>query len=124
MASPLVLIVEDDAKLSEIFALTLQAAGYQTERITDGAVALTRLSEIVPDLVVLDLHLPNVAGPDILRYIRADARLTQLRVLLVTADDRLAETLEDHASLTLLKPISPEQLSVLAARLLTERGQS
>ncbi len=123
MATPLVLIVEDDAKLSEIFALTLQAAGYQTEQVTDGAVALTRLSEIVPDLVVLDLHLPNVAGPEILRHIRAEARLAQLRVLLVTADDRLAETLEDQASLTLLKPISPEQLSQLAARLLTEQAQ-
>jgi DNA-binding response OmpR family regulator len=123
MATPFVLIVEDDAKLSEIFALTLQASGYQTEQVTDGAVALTRLSEVVPDLVVLDLHLPNVAGPEILRHIRADARLAQLRVLLVTADDRLAETLEDQASLTLLKPISPEQLSQLAARLLIEQTQ-
>jgi CheY-like chemotaxis protein len=123
MAPPLVLIVEDDAKLSEIFSLTLQAAGYQTERVIDGAVALTRLAEIVPDLVVLDLHLPNVAGPDILHHIRADARLAKIRVLLVTADERLAETLDDHASLTLLKPISPEQLSVLAARLLTEQTQ-
>ena len=67
MTIPLVLIVEDDAKLSEIFSLTLQATGYQTERVTDGAVALTRLAEIVPDLLVLDLHLPNVAGPDILQ---------------------------------------------------------
>jgi CheY-like chemotaxis protein len=123
MATPLVLIVEDDAKLSEIFSLTLQAAGYQTERVMDGAVALTRLAEIVPDLVVLDLHLPNVAGPDILHHIRADARLAKIRVLLVTADERLAETLEDQASLTLLKPISPEQLSVLAARLLAEQPQ-
>jgi DNA-binding response OmpR family regulator len=121
MATPLVLIVEDDAKLSEIFSLTLQAAGYQTECVMDGAVALACLAEIVPDLVVLDLHLPNVAGPDILRHIRADARLAQLPVLLVTADERLAETLDDHASLTLLKPISPEQLSVLATRLLTKQ---
>jgi two-component system, OmpR family, phosphate regulon response regulator PhoB len=123
MATPLVFIVEDDAKLSEIFSLTLQAAGYQTERVMDGAVALTRLADIVPDLVILDLHLPNVAGPDILHHIRADARLAKIRVLLVTADERLAETLEDHASLTLLKPISPEQLSVLATRLLAEGAQ-
>jgi DNA-binding response OmpR family regulator len=121
---PFVLIVEDDAKLSEIFSLTLQAAGYQTERVTDGAVALTRLAEIEPDLIVLDLHLPNVAGPDILRHIRAEARLAQVPVLLATADDRLAETLEDQASLTLLKPVSPEQLSVLAARLLARQSQS
>ncbi len=119
MASPYVLIVEDDAKLSEIFSLTLQAAGYQTERVMDGAVALTRLADIVPNLVVLDLHLPNVAGPDILQHIRADARLAHVPVLLVTADERLAETLEDQASLTLLKPVSPVQLSALAARLIT-----
>jgi two-component system, OmpR family, phosphate regulon response regulator PhoB len=122
MAIPLVLIVEDDAKLSEIFALTLQAAGCQTEQVFDGAVALTCLAESVPNLIVLDLHLPNVAGPEILRHIRADARLAQIRVLLVTADERLAETLDDQASLTLLKPISPEQLSVLAARLLAEQS--
>jgi len=124
MMIPFVLIVEDDAKLSEIFSLTLQATGYQTERVTDGAVALTRLAEIVPDLIVLDLHLPNVAGPDILRHIRAEARLAQVPVLLATADDQLAETLEDQTSLTLLKPVSPEQLSVLAARLLAKQGQS
>lgn len=123
MAIPLILIIEDDAKLSEIFSLTLQASGYRTEGVADGAMALTRLSEMIPDLVVLDLHLPHVAGPEILRYIRADARLAHLRVLLVTADDRLAETIEDHDSLTLLKPISPEQLSLLAARLLTEQAQ-
>ena len=118
MANPFVLVVEDDAKLSEIFALTLQSVGCRTEQVTDGAVALTRLAEVVPDLVVLDLHLPNVAGPDILRFIRNEPRLDRVPVLLVTADERLAETLEDQASLTLLKPISPEQLSLLATRLL------
>jgi CheY-like chemotaxis protein len=117
---PMVLIVEDDARLSEIFSLTLQAAGYQTECITDGAVALARLAESVPDLVVLDLHLPNVDGTDILRHIRADERLVRVPVLLATADERLAETLEDQVSLTVLKPVSPEQLSTLAARLLVK----
>lgn len=116
----MVLIVEDDARLSEIFSLTLQAAGYQTECVNDGSVALARLNELVPDLVVLDLHLPNVDGPDILRHIRADERLAHVPVLLATADERLAETLEDQASLTLLKPVSPEQLSTLASRLLTK----
>ena len=115
----MILIVEDNARLSEIFSLTLQAAGYQTECVSDGAVALARLNEVTPELVVLDLHLPNVAGPDILRHIRADERLARVPVLLATADERLAETLEDQASLTLLKPISPEQLRTLAERLLT-----
>lgn len=124
MTSPFVLIVEDDARLSEIFSLTLQASGYDTECVRDGAVALQRLAEVAPDLVVLDLHLPNVAGPEILSHMRAEARLEQVRILFVTADERLAETLNDRHSLTLLKPISPEQLRTLAARMLAGHKES
>ena len=111
------LIIEDDEKLSEIFSLTLQAAGFQIEQVADGALALTRLADSVPDLVLLDLHLPNVAGPDILRYIRSEARLSKVSVILATADERLAETLDEQANLILLKPISPEQLSTFARRM-------
>jgi CheY-like chemotaxis protein len=118
MTAPLVLIVEDDKKLAEIFSLTLQAAGLRTEQAADGAAALTRLGDITPDLIILDLHLPNVAGPEILRYIRSSERLANTRVILATADERLAETLDDQASLVLLKPVSPEQLNLLVSRLL------
>ena len=118
MATPLVFIVEDDKKLSEIYSLTLQAAGLRTEQAADGQAALTRLAEIIPDLIILDLHLPNVAGPDILRYIRSNEHLCNTRVILATADERLAETLDDQASLVLLKPVSPEQLRLFVSRLL------
>lgn len=120
MTPPLVLIVEDDKKLAEIFSLTLRAAGLRTEHAADGAIALTRLAEITPDLILLDLHLPNVAGPEILQYIRHDVRLANTRVILATADERLAETLDDQASLVLLKPVSPEQLNVLVSRLINQ----
>jgi DNA-binding response OmpR family regulator len=118
MTTPLVFIVEDDKKLSEIFSLTLQAAGLQTEQAADGATAMTRLADITPDLIILDLHLPNVAGPDILRYIRSSEHLANTRVILATADERLAETLDDQANLVLLKPVSPEQLKLLVSRLI------
>jgi DNA-binding response OmpR family regulator len=120
MTTPLVFIVEDDKKLSEIYSLTLQAAGLQTEQVPDGKAALSRLAEITPDLIILDLHLPNVAGPDILRYIRTTDRLAHMRVILATADERLAEALDDQASLVLLKPVSPEQLKLLVSRLINQ----
>lgn len=117
MTNPLILLIEDDAALAKIFSLTLRGKGFTTEWVADGAAALTRLAEITPDLVILDLHLPNVAGPKILAQIRKDERLASTRVILATADERLAQSLEEQANLILLKPISPEQLSVLAARL-------
>lgn len=115
MTKPLALIIEDNTTLSQIFSLTLQA-NFEVEAITDGKSALLRLSEITPDLVILDLHLPNVSGRELLDYIRAEKRMEKTRVILATADDRQSEFLQEIADIILLKPISPVQLRELALR--------
>jgi DNA-binding response OmpR family regulator len=117
MTDSFALIIEDDANLAKIFSFALQAAEFQTEIIQDGTLALARLAEIIPHLVILDLHLPHHSGQEILRKIRTDARLNQTRVMLTTADARLAESLREEVDLVLLKPISPSQLRDLAKRL-------
>ncbi len=121
MSQPLALIVEDDPKLCQIFSLTLQA-DFSIEVCQDGREALARLGSadpaaIVPDLVVLDLHLPGASGEEILHSIRADARLANTRVILSTANHLDAELLADQADVVLLKPVSPIQLRELALRL-------
>ncbi|MBK8616958.1 MAG: response regulator [Anaerolineales bacterium] len=116
MTKPLALVIEDNDKLSQIFSLTLQTE-FEIEAITDGKAALKRLSEIVPDLIILDLHLPNVSGHELLKYVRADARMAKTRVILTTADERQSEALQDLADIVLLKPISPVQLRELATRM-------
>ncbi len=116
MSELFALVVEDDFDLSTIFAAALQAAGFKTEVIGDGAVAVQRLASISPDVVVLDLHLPNVSGADILEHIRQDERLADTRVIVSTADPRMANVLEDVADLVLIKPISFSQLRDLAKR--------
>jgi len=115
--SKLALIIEDERDLATIFASALEAAGFRTETINAGDTAIERLADIVPDVVILDLHLPRVAGGDILRHIRADARFANTRVLITTADARMAETLADQADLVLIKPISFSQLRDLAVRM-------
>ena len=117
MNKPLALIVEDDTKLSNIFSLALEGAGFETEVINDGAEAVARLTTIQPAVVVLDLHLPTVSGPAILRQIKSDKTLAETRVIVATADALLAESIQASADLVLLKPISIGQLRDLAARL-------
>jgi DNA-binding response OmpR family regulator len=117
MTNPLALIVEDDYDLSIIFAEALQAAGFETQIVRAGDTALMWLSSTTPKVVVLDLHLPRVAGTSILQQIRSDPHLTETRVIVATADARLAETLREDADLVLLKPISFTQLRDLASRL-------
>lgn len=118
MSRPSVLIVEDNAQLAEIFSLTLQSLGLTVHWVADGQSALTRLAENTPDLVLLDLHLPDVSGREVLRYIRGQERLAHLPVILATADDQFGELLQSEADLLLLKPISTDQLRQLVSRLL------
>lgn len=117
MNNPLALIIEDDLPHANLFSEALQKAGFEIEVIRDGQVAISRLAEITPALVVLDLHLPHISGADILSYIRKDARLMKTRVLLASADPQMASMLRDKADLVLIKPISYFQLKELAMRL-------
>lgn len=110
------LVIEDDQDLSSIFTDALKAAGYQVETIRDGAVAQQRLKETNPEIVILDMHLPNVEGGKLLEQIRADERLVKTRVILATADALLGEYYEKKADLVLVKPISFSQLRDLTAR--------
>lgn len=118
MGKPFALIVEDDIELSDIFSVVLQASGMNTEIVRDGSRALPRIAEIMPDVVVLDMHLPNMSGMEILRLVRANPELRSVRVVVVTADAQLARASEDQADLALIKPVSFSQISDLTSRLI------
>jgi DNA-binding response OmpR family regulator len=109
-------VIEDDQDLSSIFTEALKAAGYQVETIRDGAAAQQRLKEAIPEIVILDMHLPNIDGAHLLTQIRADERLAKARVIIATADALLGEYYEKKADLVLVKPISFSQLRDLTAR--------
>lgn len=117
MSDRFAMIIEDNEDLAIIFAEALQAAGFDTGIIQDGQTALARLEASTPDIIILDLHLPHVSGDKILERIRTEERLTETRVIIATADPRMADMLKDEADLVLLKPISFGQLRDLAARL-------
>jgi DNA-binding response OmpR family regulator len=118
---PLALIIEDDLDLSEIFAQALEAAGFDTEIIRDGRTGMQRLEGTVPHTIILDLHLPYVDGTKILEKVRLDERMSNVRVVVTTADTVSAELLRDTADFVLVKPISFAQLRDLAIRLNPER---
>ena len=118
MKRPTALVIEDDRDMANIFAVVLETAGVEAEIIHAGDEALARLAQTVPDLVLLDLHIPRPSGVDILRKIRADARLSSTRVVIVTGDPRAAEDIQNEADLVLIKPISFDQLHDLVTRMI------
>lgn len=117
MSKPLALVVEDEYDIAIIFAKALQAAGFETQIIRSGDTALKWLSSKTPDLVVLDLQLPDVPGTEVLQHIRANPRLAEVHVIIATAYPHMAETFQDEVDWMFFKPVSFNQLRELAARL-------
>lgn len=118
---PFAYIIEDNPDAVEIFRGALERAGYEVNIALDGAVAQKQLDEIVPDLIVLDIHMPHVSGDILLKQIRSDKRLKNSRVFLATADANMASHLRDQAEIVLLKPIGFSQLKDLAERFRPDR---
>jgi DNA-binding response OmpR family regulator len=122
-----ILIVEDEPNISEVVGLYLRRAGFQVQTVADGSSALSFLEKKLPDLVVLDVMLPEVDGLSILRWIRDKG---DTPVILVTARreevDRIAG-LEMGADDYVVKPFSPQELvsrvrAVLRRTKTTENG--
>jgi two-component system phosphate regulon response regulator PhoB len=114
MDKPRALVVEDEGSLADIYSEALRAAGFETEVIMGGLTAIMRVAADAPDLIVLDLHLPNISGADILRQIRANERMANTHVIVATADAVMAETVREEADVVLIKPVSFRQLRDMA----------
>ncbi len=80
-----VLIVEDNALNMRLFADLLEASGYETLQCTDGGKAAALAVAEQPDLIIMDIQLPEVSGLDITRWLKDDERTSAIPVLAVTA---------------------------------------
>lgn len=117
MEKPFALIIEDDRDIVALFRHILDLAGYRTEIVLHGQVAVEHLAKSRPDIVLLDLNLPGVSGGDILAMMRADERLKDIPVVVITAHPHLVETLPVPPQLVLIKPVNIEQMSMLIQRI-------
>jgi len=117
LEKPLALIVEDDRDIVALFRHVLDLAGYRTEIILHGKVAAEYLAKSTPDIVLLDLGLPGMSGGEILAMMRADPRLKNVPVVVITAHAHLVETLPVAPHLVLIKPVNIEQMSNLIQRI-------
>lgn len=103
-----ILIVEDDAEISRLMAMYLQAEGFKTEVIDDGTYALQAIKEYQPDLIILDLMLPGMTGMEICQQSKTfysgpililtacDDDVSEVSLLKLGADDFLTKPLRPH----------------------------
>jgi two-component system OmpR family response regulator len=107
---PLVLIVDDDAHIRNVVRFALQKEGFRTDEAADGRQALLRVAAQPPDLVVLDIMMPEMDGTEVCRQLRAHSRLPI--IFLSSRDEEIDRILglelggDDYVS----KPFSPREL--------------
>lgn len=105
-----VLAVDDDAAILRTLGIAMRARGYEVETVADGRSALQSLTERVPDVVLLDLGLPDLDGTEVLRRIR---ETSQVPVVVLSArhesDDKV-EALDLGADDYVTKPFGMEEL--------------
>ncbi len=121
-----ILVVDDEPDLLELVRLTLDQAGHQVETAASGREALEALRRHRPDLLILDLMLPDVSGTEVCRRLRADSELHSLPVIMLTAKadevDRVVG-FERGADDYVTKPFSPREL-VLRVGAVMRRSQA
>lgn len=106
-------IVEDDAQIREIEAISLQNSGHRITQFAEGGSFLTALSRSCPDLVLLDLMLPDMSGYEVLSRIRRESLSPRVPVLIVSArtdEVDMVRSLDSGADDYIKKPFSVIEL--------------
>lgn len=120
-ASPRVLVVEDEDNIAAALEFLILREGYAHDRIATGSEALPRIRDTRPDLVLLDVMLPEVSGYEICERIRTDPSLSDVKVLMMTARGSTIERrrgMELGADGFISKPFELKDLRAEVRRLL------
>lgn len=126
MTSPekTVLIIEDEADAAELFAEMMRVSGFRVLKTTSSAPAMTMMTAEKPDIVLLDIMMPDISGLDILRQIRRDPALANIPVVVISAKSMPADIkngMEAGASTYLTKPVGFLELKEAVERALGSR---
>lgn len=79
-----ILVVDDEIDIAENIAALLFARGHKVSVVGDGAEALPRARKEMPDLILLDVMLPRITGFDVCRLLRAEAKTSKIKIVMVT----------------------------------------
>lgn len=108
-----ILIVDDDLDTLRLVGLMLEREGYEITAASSGEQALSLVNNIRPDLILLDLMMPDIDGVEVARQLRADPQTQDVMIIMFTAKSQMDDRLQGYdagADDYLTKPIQPREL--------------
>ena len=125
VAKKRVLAVDDNADIRDLIAFVLRRENYQVSTAPDGISGLEIIKETKPDLIILDVVMPEFSGYDVLEAVRSDksSKIRDIPVLMITSKsstDDIDQALELGATSYIVKPFRPAKLVMKVKSLLGE----
>lgn len=123
--SKTVLIIEDEEDAAELFAEMMRVSGFRVLKTSSSTPAIAMMAAEKPDVIILDIMMPEVSGLDILRQMRREPELTDIPVVVVSAKSMPADIkngMEAGASTYLTKPVGFMDLKEAVERALGSRA--
>ena len=108
MIQKTVMIVEDEAEAAEMFAEMMRVNGFRVLKMFASAPAIPMISQEKPDVIILDIMMPDISGLEVLRYMRREPELASIPVIVVSAKSMpgdIKNGIEAGASMYLTKPV-------------------
>ena len=121
-----ILLIDDEQFYFKLIRKSLKEAEYQLDYASSGSEGLAKLPSSQPEILLIDLKLPEMDGFEILKRVRRDPKFSHLPVIVITSKDELSEKLkafELGADDYLVKPFQPEEL-VARIGILARRGKA
>jgi CheY-like chemotaxis protein len=122
-----VLIIEDEADAAELFAEMMRVSGFRVLKTSSSTPALSLIATEKPDIIILDIMMPEVSGLDILRQMRHQPALAHIPVVVVSAKSMPADIrigMEAGASTYLTKPVGFLELKEAVERALGSQSKA
>ncbi len=118
---PLVLVVDDEPGLLRLFTGLVQRLNCDAIAVGSGVMALDVLDQETPDLLILDLAMPEVSGFDVLQYVRSIPRLSAMKVMILTARPNMVVEAEGLGiDCWVAKPVMPNDFLDIVADVLSD----
>ena len=122
-----ILVAEDERDIRELISFTLQFAGFEVELVSNGVAAVEKATEVVPDLILMDVCMPRMTGYQACEALKQNPTTKNIPVIFLSAkgqESEIQEGLEVGAQEYILKPFAPEALTAQVKRVLKGLGKA
>jgi len=122
-----ILIAEDERDIRDLVAFTLKFAGHDVHKAANGAEAVEMASQVMPDLILMDVRMPRMTGYEACRALKSMDDVRDIPVVFLSAkgqDSEMQTGLQAGAVAYILKPFAPDELTRRVAEILQDLGLS